>query len=50
MFQYANDEAPKSAENVGEFFKFLLIENGWQEDKIKDVIVVTDEATNFSFG
>lgn len=42
--------APKSAENVREFVNMVLKEHGWSIEEAKKVFMVTDEATNFSFG
>lgn len=40
----------KTAENVDEFVKSILHENGWSENEINETFIVTDEATNLTFG
>lgn len=41
---------PKTALNVSNFVESILLDNGWNLDSSKEVIVVTDEASNLSFG
>lgn len=45
-----NTPSSKTIENVREFLNSILLENGWTAEEIKEVIVVTDEARNISFG
>lgn len=42
--------AKKSIENVTHFVHGILIENGWTPEQAKEIMVVTDEGPNLSFG
>jgi hypothetical protein len=47
------DEEPrlltKTVPNVSRFFEVLMKENGWEENEIREMMIVTDEGSTFSF-
>lgn len=46
----SSQPVPKTVTNVKALFDTILLENGWNGDDIKKVAIVTDEASNLSFG
>lgn len=40
----------KTSDNVKDFLETILVEQGWNQDQIENIVVVTDEAPNLSFG